>query len=92
MKFPKVPSAVRPILQLPAAHAGRWNFPKCHLPNLATEQKKHSVHIQAVPNPGSFSIAAVKLQIQYIAQRSIKAITFHLSVVERAKRPKGERR
>ena len=22
---------------------GRWNFPKCHLPNLATEWKKHSV-------------------------------------------------
>ena len=22
---------------------GQWNFPKCHLPNLATEWKKHSV-------------------------------------------------
>ena len=44
MKSWKVPSAVRLILQLPTAHAGRWNFPKCPLPNLATEQKKHSVH------------------------------------------------
>ena len=43
MKFWNVPLAVRLILQLPTAHAGRWNFPKCHLPNLATEQKKHSV-------------------------------------------------
>ena len=44
MKFRKVPSAVRPTLQLPTAHAGRWNFPKCHLPNLATERKKRSVY------------------------------------------------
>ena len=43
MKFWKVPSAVRLILQLPTAHAGQWNFPKCHLPNLATERKKHTV-------------------------------------------------
>ena len=40
MKFWNVPLAVRLILQLPTAHAGRWNFPRCHLPNLATERKK----------------------------------------------------
>ena len=48
MKFRKVPSAVRLILQLPTAHAGRWNFPKCHLPNLATERKKYSVNVTLV--------------------------------------------
>ena len=43
MTFCKVPSAGGLIQQLPTAHAGQWNIPKCYLPNLATEQKKHSV-------------------------------------------------
>ena len=43
MTFCKVPSADGLIQQLPTAHAGQWNIPKCHLPNLATERKKHSV-------------------------------------------------
>ena len=43
MTFCKVPSAGGLIQQLPTAHAGQWNIPKCHLTNLATEQKKYSV-------------------------------------------------
>ena len=43
MTFCKVPSAGGLIQQLPTAHAGQWNIPKCPLPNLATERKKHSV-------------------------------------------------
>ena len=62
MTFRKIPSAIGLTLQLPTAHAGRWNFPKSHPPNLATERKKRSV-LQF----GKVKIFSCYLESQYLS-------------------------